>query len=435
MNRQDPPASTVPRIHLASLGCAKNLVDSERLLARLATAGGLVGAPAEDADVIIVNTCGFIGPATAESMATIRDVASYKRDGTCQRLLVMGCLVQRNADDLRAELPEVDGFFELDQHEAIVAACGLEVGPEDGARLLLTPHHTAYLRVSDGCNNRCAYCTIPLIRGAFRSRPASEILDEARQLVDLGVHELNVIGQDTTSYGKDLRGSIAIHELLERLAEIPDLRWLRLLYTHPAFFTNALIETYASTEALCPYVDVPLQHLNDEILERMGRRVTQANCIDLIDRLRERVPGVAIRTTFIVGFPGETQAQFDELVDLVERIRFDHLGVFRYSNERDTPAASMPEQVSERTKAKRQEALMLTQQKVVLAKNRSMVGKVVEVLIDRPSDEAGLWIGRTRTQAPDVDSVTIVHADRLTPGDFVKAQIVDVAGYDLIAQA
>jgi ribosomal protein S12 methylthiotransferase len=435
MNRQDPPAPTVPRIHLASLGCAKNLVDSERLLARLATAGGLVGAPAEDADVIIVNTCGFIGPATAESMATIRDVASYKRDGTCQRLLVMGCLVQRNADDLRAELPEVDGFFELNQHEAIVAACGLEVGPEDGARLLLTPHHTAYLRVSDGCDNRCAYCTIPLIRGRFRSRPAHEILNEARQLVDLGVRELNVIGQDTTSYGKDLRGSMAIHELLERLAEIPDLRWLRLLYTHPAFFTDGLIEAYRSIEVLCPYVDVPLQHLSDEILERMGRRVTQANCIDLIERLRERVPDIAIRTTFIVGFPGETPAQFDELVSLVKRIRFDHLGVFRYSNERDTPAASMPEQVSERTKAKRQEALMLTQQKVVLAKNRSMVGKVVEVLIDRPTDEAGLWIGRTRTQAPDVDSVTIVHADRLTPGDFVKAQIVDVAGYDLIAQA
>jgi len=435
MDRHDPPLPAVPRIHLASLGCAKNLVDSERLLARLAMAGGLVGAPADEADVIVVNTCGFIAPATAESLETIRDVAAYKREGTCQRLLVMGCLVQRSTDDLHAELPEVDGFFGLNQHEAIISACGLEVGPEDGARLLLTPHHTAYLRVSDGCDNRCAYCTIPLIRGPFRSRPADEILREAKQLVDLGVHELTLIGQDTTSYGKDLADPASIDVLLERLSEIPELRWLRLLYTHPAFFTDALIETYASTEALCPYVDIPLQHLNDEILERMDRHVTQADCIDLIDRLRERVPGVAIRTTFIVGFPGETQAQFDELVNLVERTRFDHLGVFRYSNERGTRAAEMPEQVSERTKAKRQEALMLAQQKVVLAKNRSMLGKIVEVLIDRPSDEAGLWIGRTRTQAPDVDSVTIVRADEVSSGDFVDAQIIDGAGYDLIAQA
>jgi len=432
MDEQDQAA---PRIHLASLGCAKNLVDSERLLARLATARGLVGAPAEEADVIVVNTCGFIGPATAESLATIRDYATYKREGTCRRLLVMGCLVERSADDLRAELPEVDGFFGLDQHEAIVAACGLEAGPEDGARLLLTPHHTAYLRVSDGCDNRCAYCTIPLIRGPFRSRPADDILAEARQLVDLGVRELNLIGQDTTSYGKDLTDPASIHALLERLAEIPDLRWLRLLYTHPAFFTDALIKAYASIDVLCPYVDIPLQHLNDEILQRMGRRVTQADCIGLIDRLREHVPDIAIRTTFIVGFPGETQAQFDELVDLVERIRFDHLGVFRYSNERGTPAAEMPEQVSERMKTKRQKALMLAQQEIAFARNRSMLGKLVEVLIDRPSDEAGLWIGRTRTQAPDVDSVTFVHGDEVAAGDFVEAQIIDVASYDLIAQA
>ena len=432
MDRRNPEA---PRIHLASLGCAKNLVDSERLLARLATAGGLVGAAAEEADVIIVNTCGFIGPATAESLETIHDYAALKRQGTCRRLLVMGCLVERGVEELRGKIPEIDEVFGLDEHEAIVVACELEAGPEDGARLLLTPSHTAYLRVSDGCDNRCAYCTIPLIRGSFRSRSVDDILREARQLVDLGVRELNVIGQDTTSYGKDLPGSMSIHELLGRLAEIPDLRWLRLLYTHPAHFTDELIEAYASLEVLCSYVDIPLQHLSDEILKQMGRRVTQADCIGLIDKLRTRVPGVAIRTTFIVGFPGETQAQFDELVDRVERIRFDHLGVFRYSNEIGTRAAEMSGQISERTKTMRQKALMLAQQRVVLAKNRSMLGKVVEVLIDRPSDEAGLWIGRTRTQAPDVDSVTFVRADEVAAGDFVEAQIVDVAGYDLIAQA
>jgi len=423
-----------PRIHLASLGCAKNLVDSERLLARLATAGGLVGAAEEDADVLIVNTCGFIAPAIAESLAVIRDYASRKR--ASQRLLVMGCLVQREGDSLRAEIPEVDGVFGLGRHDEIVAACGLNAEPEDGARLLLTPRHTAYLRISDGCDNRCSYCTIPLIRGCFRSRPADEIVSEARQLVELGVRELNLIGQDTTSYGADLNGSVGIAGLLlQRLAGIPELRWLRLLYAHPARFSDGLIEAYATIDALCPYVDLPLQHLNDGILRRMGRRVTQAESVRLIERLRERVPDVAIRTTFIVGFPGETRAQFDELVDLVERLRLDHVGVFRYSREAGTAAAKMPGQVPERTKAKREKALMLAQQRIALEKNRSMLGKVVEVLIDRPTDEPGLWIGRTRTQAPDVDSVTFVYVNEVTPGDFIDAQIIDVASYDLIAQA
>ena len=425
-----------PRIHLASLGCAKNLVDSERLLARLATAGALVGAEEEDADVIIVNTCGFIGPAIAESLTTIRDYAARK--GVSKKLLVMGCLVQREGDSLRAEIPEVDGVFELGRHDEIVAACGLKAEPEDGARLLLTPRHTAYLRISDGCDNRCSYCTIPTIRGRFRSRPADEIVNEAKQLVELGVRELNLIGQDTTSYGADRNGSVGIDGLLERLAGIPELRWLRLLYTHPARFTDGLIEAYATIGALCPYVDLPLQHLSDEILRRMGRGVTQAESVRLIERLRERIPDVAIRTTFIVGFPGETRTQFDELVDLVERLLFDHVGVFRYSNEAGTAAAGMSGQVSERTKAKREKALMLAQQRIALEKNRSMLGKVVEVLIDRSTDEHGLWIGRTRTQAPDVDSVTFVYAGEasaIAPGDFVDAQIVDAVGYDLIAQA
>jgi len=431
MDGQDQPLS----IHLASLGCAKNLVDSERLLARLATAGGLVGAAEEDADVIIVNTCGFIGPAIAESLATIRDYAARKR--ASQKLLVMGCLVERDIEEIGTEIPEVDGVFGLDRHDEIAAACGLRAEPEDGARLLLTPPHTAYLRISDGCDNRCSYCTIPMIRGRFRSRPADEIVSEARQLVELGVRELNLIGQDTTSYGADLDGSVGIDGLLERLAGIPKLRWLRLLYTHPARFSNGLIEAYASIDVLCPYVDLPLQHASDGILRRMGRHVTQAESVRLIDRLRARVPDVAIRTTFIVGFPGETRAQFDELVDLVERLRFDHVGVFRYSNEAGTAAAGMSGQVSERTKAKREKALMLAQQRIALEKNRSTLGKVVEVLVDRSTDEPGLWIGRTRSQAPDVDSVTFVHAgaDGVRAGAFVEAQIVDVAGYDLIAQA
>ncbi len=425
----------VPRIHLASLGCAKNLVDSERLLARLATAGAWVGAAAEDADVIVVNTCGFIGPAAAESVTTIRELTEHKRSGRCRKLLVMGCLVERSAEWLRQQLPDVDGFFGLGQHAAIAEAAGLRAAPDDGARLLLTPRHTAYLRISEGCDHRCTYCTIPQIRGPYRSRPPEEILDEARQLIRLGAVELNVIGQDTTSYGVDLPGAPSLDELLARLGDLSGLRWLRLLYTHPARFTDRLVDAFATIDRLCPYVDLPLQHLDDDILRRMGRRVTQADCLRLIDRLRSRVPEVAIRTTFIVGFPGETKDRFDELVALVERIRFDHLGVFRYSNEAGTPAAELPDQLPERIKTRRQEELMLVQREIAHAKARSMLGRGVELLIDRSTSASGTWIGRTTTQAPDVDSVTFVHGDAVVVGDITAAQIVDVAGYDLIARA
>jgi len=426
-----------PRIHLASLGCAKNLVDSETLLGRLASAGALVGAAADDADVILVNTCGFIGPAKDESMATIADYVRLKDADPTKRLLVMGCLVERCGDGLRRELPDVDGVFGLHEHDAIVAACGLdeEGDATDDARLLLTPRHTAYLRISDGCDNRCAYCTIPLIRGPLRSRGADEIVAEAEQLVAGGVRELNVIGQDTTSYGRDLDAAPPLEELLTRLAEIDDLVWLRLLYTHPAFFRDSLIDAFASIGKLCSYVDLPLQHLNDNILRAMGRGVTQRESLELIDRLRSRIPGVAIRTTFIVGFPGETRGQFHELLDRVEETAFDHVGVFRYSAEDGTPAATMPRQVSERIKARRQKELMLAQQAIAFAANRRMLGRQIEVLIDEASDEDGLWIGRTATQAPDVDSVTFVRGGGLHPGLFIPARVVDTVGYDLIAEA
>ncbi len=424
-----------PRIHLASLGCAKNLVDSERILGKLAAAGAVVGAPAGEADIIIVNTCGFIAPAKEESISMILDSGRFKQEGSCRRLFVMGCLAQRYAKELRQDLPEVDGVFGLGQDDAILRACGLRSGKDD-ARLLLTPRHTAYLRVADGCDNRCAYCTIPLIRGPFRSRPIRQILDEAERLVENGVRELNVIGQDTTQYGVDLPGRVRIHDLLARLAEIRKLKWLRLLYTHPAHFTDALIDAYGAIDKLCPYVDLPLQHLNDDILKRMGRKITRRQCLDLIDRLRTRVPNVAIRTTFIVGFPGETRAQFNELPALVERLRFDHVGVFTYSREEDTPAARFKGQVTERAKERRRRDLMLAQQKIVFERNREMIGSRVTVLIDRADpDRPGRWIGRLPTQAPDVDSVTCVTGANLRPGRFVAATIDGHADYDLTARA
>lgn len=430
------PREKTPRIHLASLGCAKNLVDSERILARLASAGAVVGAAAEEADVIIVNTCGFIAPAKAESVETILELAEYKKRGRCRLLLVMGCLAQRYGAELRAGMPEVDGVFGLGEDEAIARACGF--GPKrqsDFGRLLLTPKHSAYLRIADGCDNRCAYCTIPMIRGPFRSRPMEEITREAEELAAFGVRELNLIGQDTTMYGTDLYGRPRIAELLARVASVRDVKWVRLLYEHPAHFSEELIEAFASIPKMCPYVDLPLQHLDDGILKRMGRRVTQAQCLDLIERIRERISGVAIRTTFIVGFPGETSGQFRELLQQVEKIRFDHLGAFAYSREEHTRAARMRGQVSKRAKAIRLGKLMRAQQDVVFGRNRGMIGRTVEVVIDRRAgDGKDRWVGRTRTQAPDVDSVTVVTGRGLRPGRFVNARIVGAEGYDLLAR-
>ncbi len=421
-----------PRIHLTSLGCAKNLIDSERLLAKLARAGAVVGALPEAADVIIVNTCGFIAPAKQESIDTILELARYKEKDPKKQLIVMGCLSQRYGAELRAGLPEVDAVFGLNHDNDIIRACGLTPISETG-RLLLTPPHTAYIRISEGCSNGCTYCTIPMIRGPYRSRPPEEIVREAEELAAAGVKELVVIAQDTTLYGTDLPGNIRIHDLLARIAAIVGFRWIRLLYAHPAHFPNELIDAYADISALVPYVDLPLQHLNDVILRRMGRGMTQHDAIDLIAHLRARVPNIAIRTTFIVGFPGETRPQFNELVQLVKEIRFDHAGAFPYSREDGTPAARMPNQVSERAKARRVRDLMLAQQEIVFARNRARIGKRTEVLIDSRADDT-TWIGRTAAQAPDVDPVTYVSGAGLRAGEFVDVEITGFDGYDLLAR-
>ncbi len=420
------------RVHLASLGCAKNLVDSERLLARLATAGALVGASAEEADVVLVNTCGFIDPARRESLAVIADYVALKDERPDLKLLVLGCLVVRDGETLRRDLTAVDGFFGIDEHDAIARACGL-AGEETGdTRLLLTPSHTAYLRIADGCDNRCSYCTIPSIRGAFRSRPAHEILAEARSLAELGVLELNLIGQDTTAYGKDVPGGPGIVGLLERLDEINGVRWIRLLYAHPARFGDDLIEAYARLEKLVPYVDLPLQHAADRILRAMGRRVDRKGIEALLSRLREAVPEMALRTTFIVGFPGETDAEFAELLDFVDRVRFDHVGAFAYSPEPGTAAAELPGQVSPNVVGERLERLLAAQTEIVLEKNRARVGEVVDVLIDGSDGTPGVTIGRTATQAPDVDPVTRVRG-RQEQGTFVRARITGHSDLDLTA--
>jgi ribosomal protein S12 methylthiotransferase len=425
-------------------------VDSERILARLAAAGAIVGADADQADIIIVNTCGFIEPAKRESIETILEYAQYKQSGPCQRLFVMGCLAQRYKEDLEVGLPEVDGVFGLHQDEQILAACGL-TSTNEGGRFLLTPKHTAYLSISDGCDSRCTYCAIPMIRGQYRERPAEDIVAEAEELVEAGVRELNVIAQDTTAYGMGAQGKMRIHHLLARLADIPALKWIRLLYTHPAHFPEGLVDAYAETPKLCPYVDLPLQHLNDDMLRRMGRGVTKKRCLDLIDSLRSRIPNVAIRTTLIAGFPGETEAQFQELLQCVRKLRFEQLGVFAYSQEEGTPASLFSNQLSDRIKESRVRELMLAQQEIAFAHNALLVGQRMEVVIDKAAQEESLWVGRSSSQAPDVDSVTYVKDEGLEqgtsleqgrsleqgtylePGQFVEVEVTGVRGYDLVA--
>ena len=420
------------RVHLASLGCAKNLVDSERLLARLATAGAWVGAEAEEADIILVNTCGFIDPARRESMSVIDEYAALKVERPELKLFVLGCLVVRDGDALRDRLPDVDGFFGIDAHEDIVRASGLADEDTGDTRLLLTPSHTAYLRVADGCGNRCSYCTIPLIRGPVRSRPASDVVAEAHALAELGVRELNLIGQDTTAYGVDRLGEPGIVGLLERLDEIDGVRWIRLLYAHPAHLGDDLVRAYTRLDKLVPYVDLPLQHLSDRILAAMGRRVDRAAIDRLLGTLRGQVPGLALRTTFIVGFPGETDAEFGQLLRGVEEIRFDHLGAFAYSPEPGTPAAELPGRLPPALVADRLERLLAAQHAGVMEKNGSRLGELVDVLIDGADETPGMSIGRTATQAPDVDPVTFVRG-RHKAGVFVRARITGSSDLDLTA--
>lgn len=428
------PAPHRPAIALESLGCAKNTVDSERILGRLASAGAVVGVPPDEADIIIVNTCGFIQPAKEESIERILSLAAHKTEGRCSKLIVMGCLAERYAGELKTLLPEADAIIGLGREEAILRACGFAPGDEQAGRLLLTPPYSGYLRVSEGCDNCCAYCAIPLIRGPFRSWPFDAVVSEAEALVAGGVRELNVIGQDTTSYGTGRRGGRRLPDLLAALAAIRDLRWLRLLYTHPAHFDDALMDAYAALPKLVPYVDLPVQHLNDAILKRMGRGVTRKRIEDLVARLRERVPGVAIRTTFIVGFPGETRAQFREMLEGVSALRFDYAGCFTYSREEGTRAAKMRGQVSEQAKSRRHRELMLAQQEVAFEKNRERVGRRVEVVVEATGREEGVWTARATFQAPDVDSVTFVRGAGLRIGEFRSARITGWKDYDLLAE-
>ena len=437
---------TPRRVHLVTLGCPKNQVDSEVMLGVLARRGHEMVLDPDAADVLVVNTCAFIGPAKEESIDAILDLAVVKAARPGRRLVVTGCLAQRYADDLQQALPEVDVF--VGTGDLLRIADAVEAPLADapvvyrGAQHVLPPHGvaarvrtgawwTAYLKVSEGCDHACSFCIIPKIRGRHESRSMDDLVAEAASLAAEGAVELSLIAQDLTAYGRDLPGDASLARLLRALAvRVPDVRWLRLLYAYPSSVTDELLEVIADEPAVCPYLDMPLQHISDRMLRTMRRERSGAAIRRLIARIRRAVPEIALRTSFIVGFPGETDADVRELCDFLEEAEFDHVGVFRYSQEENTPAAAFPEQLSETVKAERWERVMAAQARIASRRAAVHRGRTVEVLVEG-RDARGRLIGRTRGQAPEIDGRTYLHG-RAAAGDLVQARIVGTETYDLV---
>ena len=425
------------KINVITLGCSKNTVDSEHLMARLAAAGYevLFDSDRTDAKVVVINTCGFIGDAKQESIEMILRAAEAKKAGRIEHLFVIGCLSERYADELRREIPEVDEYFGARTWEGIVRALGASEEPALATeRHLTTPKHYAYLKISEGCNWKCGYCAIPLIRGPHVSVPMEELEEEARKLAAAGVRELIVIAQDTTYYGLDLYGKRRLGELLRRLCRIDGIEWIRLHYAYPAAFPEEVIEVMASEPKICKYLDIPFQHISDAQLSAMLRRHTKAEALELIRKLRTAIPDLALRTTLLVGYPGETEADFEELLDFVREIRFERLGVFAYSEEEGTwSAEKLRNDVPEEVKQQRVERIMALQNEISLENNRRRVGREERVLID--SRQGDWYVGRTQYDSPEVDQEILIPAAdrRLLRGHFYRVRIDSAEDYDLYA--
>jgi len=426
------------KINVITLGCSKNTVDSEHLMARLAAAGYEVHFDSDrtDAKIVVINTCGFIGDAKQESIEMILRAAAAKQAGKIERLFVIGCLSERYADDLRTEIPEVDDYFGARDWNGIVRALGASQDPAlETERHLTTPRHYAYLKISEGCNWMCGYCAIPLIRGRHVSVPMEQLEEEARKLAAAGAKELIVIAQDTTYYGIDLYGERRLGELLHRLCCIEGIEWIRLHYAYPSAFPDEVVEAMASEPKICKYLDIPFQHISDAQLHAMRRRHTKADAYALIDRLRRAIPDLALRTTLLVGYPGETKADFDELMQFVRDIRFERLGVFAYSEEEGTYSArELRDDVPEAVKQQRVERIMTLQNEISLENNRRRVGCTERVLID--SRQGDWYIGRTQYDSPEVDQEILLPATdkRLLRGHFYEVRIVSASDYDLYGQ-
>jgi ribosomal protein S12 methylthiotransferase len=442
---------TKPTFAFVSLGCPKNLVDSERMLGKLAQEGYALVSEAEGADVVVVNTCGFIEPARQESLGVIREMLALKKQGKVGSVVVAGCLAERKKEELLAEVPGVDqivGVFGREQIAEVVdraRAQKLEQqtlfrpapvkAQEDTARLRVTPRHYGYLKISEGCDRLCTFCAIPGMRGKHVTKPMEEVLREARELVDDGMRELILVAQDTTYYGLDLYGRVRLAELLRELDALDGLDWIRILYAYPIHFTDELIDTLAGALKILPYLDLPLQHINDRLLRRMQRRIDRAGTEALLGRLRTRIPDLALRTTFIVGFPGETEDEFEELLAFARAQRFERVGVFPYSLEPGTPAARLPEQLPEEVKLERRNRLMEAQQEVAFAWSRQQVGRELDILVDGSDPEVPNHVlGRSYADAPDIDATVRIKGRGLRAGDLVRARVIGADGYDLVAR-
>ena len=434
------------KVGMVSLGCDKNRVDSELILGSINKHYEITN-DAKKADIIIVNTCGFIESAKQESIDTILEMAEYKNKHNCKMLIATGCLTQRYGDELLDLIPEIDilmgvnDYMKLHKlildfikdHKRISSASYSDEGINEGLRLLTTKQHTAYVRIAEGCNNFCTYCIIPKIRGKFRSRLEKNILDEIKMLADNGVKEIILIAQDLTDYGVDIYGKRMLHDLVSKISKIEGVEWIRLLYCYPEEITDELIEEIANNKKVVKYLDLPIQHISSSVLKQMGRRTNKEAIINKIETLRAKVPGIALRTSLIVGFPGETDENFEELEKFLEEYKLENVGVFAYSQEEDTPAAKMEGQVDEKVKINRQKKLMALQRKVVKAQNQLKVGNIYDIIIDGNNGE--YYTGRSYEMAPEIDGLIYIKKEKsLNLGDIVKVKIHDVMEYDLIGE-
>lgn len=437
------------KILFISLGCDKNLVDTEVMLGMLASRGYEMTNDEQDADIIVINTCCFIHDAKEESIQNILEMAEYKKNGSAKALIVTGCMAERYRQEILDEIPEVDevlGTTAYDrildavdaalagQHEVMTADLDALPLPET-KRLVTTGGHFAYLKIAEGCDKHCTYCIIPRIRGNFRSLPMERLLKEAQDLAEQGVKELILVAQETTLYGKDLYGEKSLPKLLRELCKISGIRWIRILYCYPEEITDELIQVMKEEPKICHYLDLPIQHANDTILKRMGRRTSKQELIDIVQKLRKEIPDICLRTTLITGFPGETQEQHEEVMEFIDTLEFDRLGAFTYSPEEDTPAATFEDQIDEEVKEDRQADIMELQQEIAFDKAEDMIGREVLVMIEGKVADENAYVGRTYRDAPNVDGLIFINTDvELISGDFAKVKVTGALDYDLIGE-
>ena len=437
------------KILFISLGCDKNLADTEVMLGLLASRGYEMTDDETQADIIVINTCCFIHDAKEESIQNILEMAEYKKTGQVKALIVTGCLAQRYRQEILEEIPEVDEVLGTSAYDKILDAVDAALAGKqevmladidalplpETKRLVTTGGHFAYLKIAEGCDKHCTYCIIPKIRGNFRSVPMERLVKEAKELAEQGVKELILVAQETTLYGKDLYGEKSLHVLIKELCKISGIRWIRILYCYPEEITDDLIQVMKEEPKVCHYLDLPIQHANDEILKRMGRRTSKQELIDIIGKLRREIPDICLRTTLITGFPGETKEQHEELMDFVDEMEFDRLGVFTYSPEEDTPAAVMPDQIDEEVKEKRQAELMELQQDIAFDNAQDMVDREVLVMIEGKVADENAYVGRTYRDAPNLDGLIFINTDEeLLSGDFARVKVTGAVDYDLIGE-